>query len=108
MKSFYLHSPIKSIPMLKKFLPFAFSMFLFAGCASEGDICDCWKELVSKEGDRAMSDGCEYILDMTHDEITSEAGPTCVDEINKLLFEDDDYEYIDEIDENALLEGGDY
>lgn len=94
--------------MLKNILSLAFLLILMVGCASEGAICDCWKELVSKEGDRAMSEGCEYILEMSHEEIVAEAGPTCVDEINKLLFEEDDFEYIDEIDENAMMEGDNY
>ncbi len=83
-----------------------FASFLFLSCSGEGEICDCWKELVTKESDKPMSEGCEYILTMSRDEISAEAGPACVDEINKLLFDDEDIEINEEIDENALLEQG--
>jgi len=94
--------------MLKKIFLLFLPALMLGACASEGDICDCWKELVTKEGERSMSEGCEYILEMSHEEITAEAGPSCVDEINKILFDDEDIEFNEEIDENALLEQGDY
>ncbi len=94
--------------MLKKIFLFFLPPLLLSACASEGDICDCWKELVTKEGERTMSEGCEYILEMSHEEITAEAGPSCVDEINKILFDDEEIEFNEELDENALLEQGDY
>lgn len=94
--------------MFKKSSIYLFAVLFLSACTSEGDICDCWKELVTKEGNRNMSEGCEYILEMSHDEITAEAGPACVEEINKLLFDDDDIEFEEEIDENAMIEQGDY
>lgn len=95
-------------PMFRKISLLAFSSMVLVSCTTEGEICDCWKELVTKESDKPMSDGCEYILTMSREEITAEAGPSCVDEINKILFDDDDIEFNEEIDENALFEQGDY
>lgn len=92
--------------MLKVISAFTILTFFLGACTTEGEICDCWKELISKEGDKTISDGCEYILEMSHEEITAEAGPTCVDEVNKLLFDDDDIEIEEEIDENAMMEQG--
>lgn len=90
--------------MLNRISILLFSAILFTACASEGEICDCWKELVTKEGDRTMSAGCEYILEMKREEIAAEAGPACVDEINKLLFDENEVEINEEIDEDALFE----
>jgi hypothetical protein len=94
--------------MLRKSPIYLIAVLVLSACTSEGEICDCWKELVTKEGNRKISEGCEYILEMSHDEITAEAGPDCVEEINKLLFDDDDIEFEEEIDENAMIEQGDY
>jgi len=94
--------------MLKKCFFLGLMSILLGSCTDEGEICECWKELVTKEGDRTMSDGCEYILEMSHEEISEEAGPECVEEINKLLFNEEVIEFEEEIDENALQEQGEY
>lgn len=81
-------------------LPFT---FLFS-CTSEVDVCTCWEELVTRGENKEMSASCAYILDMTIEEINAEAGPDCVEKINALLFGDDDIEYDDDLDENAMFE----
>ena len=91
--------------MLKNISLMAFAVMALSACTTEGEICDCWKELVTKEGDKNISEGCEYILTMAHSEITTEAGPACVEEINKLLFNEEQIELEEEIDEDAMMEG---
>lgn len=90
--------------MLKKFTIGAIFLASLAACTSEKDTCSCWEELVTRPENQAISSSCEYILDMTVEEISAEAGPECVEKINQLLFGDDDIEFDEELDENAMFE----
>jgi hypothetical protein len=81
-------------------LPIAF----LNSCSQNTDTCSCWEELVTRAENQNISSSCEYILDMTLDEIHAEAGPDCVEKINHILFGDDDIEYEEELDENAMFE----
>lgn len=90
--------------MLKQFTIAALSMALLGACTTEQDTCTCWEELVTRQENQAISASCEYILEMSIEEISAEAGPECVEKINQMLFGDDDIEFDEELDENAMFE----
>ena len=90
--------------MLKQTTIAAISIALLAACTPEKDTCTCWEELVTRQENEAINPSCEYILEMTVEEISAEAGPECVEKINQMLFGDDDIEYDEELDENAMFE----
>jgi hypothetical protein len=90
--------------MFKQISIILFSGIALLSCTEEVDTCTCWEELVTRAENQEISSSCEYILEMTIEEISAEAGPECVEKINTLLFGDDDIELEEELDENAMFE----
>jgi hypothetical protein len=90
--------------MFKKTYPLLLLCGVFASCSNEIDTCTCWEELVTKADNKNISSSCEFILEMSLEDIQAEAGPECVEKITRLLFGDDDIEFDEELDENAMFE----
>jgi hypothetical protein len=90
--------------MLRNLTFILLSTSLLFSCSSEADTCSCWEELVTRAENQDISSSCEYILDMSLEEIQAEVGPECVDKIGRMLFGDDDIEFEEELDENAMYE----
>lgn len=90
--------------MLKQISIILISGSLLYSCSSEVDACSCWEELVTRAENQDISSSCEYILEMSLEEIHAEVGPECVDKIGRMLFGDDDIEFEEELDENAMYE----
>ncbi len=90
--------------MLQRLSLLFIALALFNSCSQESDTCSCWEELVTRADNQSISASCEYILEMSLDEIHAEAGPDCIEKINSILFGDDDIEYNEELDENAMFE----
>ena len=85
------------------FLGFFLSCFLLS-CSESTDTCACWEELVTLEDRTGISSSCEYVLDMSIEELNAEAGPECVEKIDKLLFTEDDINTSDEITDDSMYE----
>jgi hypothetical protein len=103
---FYLRQPIQ-ITMLKKLTPLIILSLVLFSCSSHVDTCQCWEELVTRSDNKTISSDCEYILDMSLEDIRAEVGADCVEKINALLFGDDDIEFNEDLDENAMYEAVD-
>lgn len=105
-RNYYLRE--KNGMNLKNFFVLAFfSQMLFA-CNVEEDICTCWKEMVTRQTDQEISESCAYILEMKYSDIELEAGAQCADEIEKLTYDEEQFELQNEINEDAMMEGDEF
>lgn len=82
-----------------------FLSHLLFSCNSEADICSCWKEMVMRDTNQPISESCTYILEMKYADIELEAGAQCFDELEKLTYDEGQFELQDEINEDAMMEG---
>jgi hypothetical protein len=93
-----------------KLVPIIITALLFAlnSCSSQGDLCECWKEMITRSSEANMSKSCAYILDMQYGDIESGVDQNCLDEIKKLTYDEVEFELDEEFNEDALFEGDDF